>query len=100
MDENQSPIPSQDELANKLFDAPYTHLSAWGQNAVDRALNRITALSSTNKVAAPYNVTLDTTSSTLMQDNERLASLVEQLQIENAELWEENGELKSQLERR
>lgn len=99
MDENQSPIPSQDELASKLFDAPYAHLSAWGQSAVDRALDRIVTLGSSNKVAAPYNVTLDTTSSTLMQDNERLASLVEQLQIENAELWEENGELKSQLEK-
>lgn len=82
-----------DEISQHMFGYPYEHLSSWGKATVDHAIGKIHGLDRP-KINAPHNQTLPTREGSLLADNERLARIVEDLQIENAELWAENQELK------
>lgn len=85
---------NRQDAIEKIFGegVQYEHLSAWGQQRIDRLL----AQSQSSKVDAPYNAALPNREYSLIQDNERLARSNEQLLMENAELWQENQELKLQ----
>jgi hypothetical protein len=85
-----------DEVAQQMFGANYAHLSAWGRATVDHTIGKMYGLDRP-KVNAPHNQTLPNVQGSLLADNERLARIVEDLQQENAELWEENQELRVQL---
>lgn len=84
---------SRDEVAEKLFDASYSRLSAWGKKHVDEVMIKM------GFVEAPYTTTLHDGQepAKLREDNERLARDLESARMENLELWDENSELKSQL---
>lgn len=83
----------RDLAAQKMFDAPYNHLSAWGKRHVNYVLSKI------GKVEAPYNVSLRPAEdpARLRQDNERLSRELDSSRVEALELWDEISELKQQI---
>lgn len=83
----------REEAAQRMYKCSYDELSAWGKNAVDHAMARIEAISIPKE---NYSVTLPNTDTSLRLENERLGRIIEQLEIENAELWQENQELRIQ----
>lgn len=86
---------SYDDIAEKMFGSPFASLSAWGKASVKHVAGRMDLLD--KKVDAPWNQSLATRQASLLAENERLAKLVEDLTIENHELWEENEQLRMQV---
>lgn len=85
--------PSLDEAAESMFGSQFNHLSAWGQKHVIDTLQSFESLSKP-KVEVSHNIALPNQQNSLRADNEKLARRVEDLEQENAELWEENQQLK------
>lgn len=82
---------SKDEIAAKLWGVGRTYdgLSPWGQQKVDHIHQSM--------YPAPANATLPVADN-LRVENLRLASQLEQARIENLELWDENTNLKQEIE--
>jgi hypothetical protein len=82
---------SKESVAREMYGEPYTRLSAWAQQSVDHVIDRM------ERITLP-NPALPNKEMTLERENEKLASELEQTKLENIDLWEENGELKAQVE--
>jgi hypothetical protein len=81
-----------DAVAQELYGAPYEKLSPWGQKvAGDLSLKR------QGGASLPVGGTLQYESAHLAHENKVLHAKVRDLQIENGELWQENGELRARL---
>ena len=80
----------KDEVAERMFNAPYSRLSAWGRNHVDGVMAKFDLLAPAHSATLKENNPL--------ADTEKLAKELEDLRLENSDLWDQNQELKLELE--
>jgi hypothetical protein len=79
----------KNELARIRFGSSYDSLSAFGQSEIDRELTPdLTPYRTVESEQPPLRV------ADVLEENRRLKQAVEDLQDENADLWNENQELR------
>lgn len=87
-----------DFVARRMYGTRYDYLSPFGKAAVDHAIQKISNIQ-TIQSKGINNPRLDNLSPLLEAENRRLSKEVENLQDENQQLWQENHELRLEIER-
>jgi len=84
-------MESKDVIAQRLFQAPYSRLSAFAQDRVDALYN---ALQERHSIQEENDAILGVT---LEERISFLARRIANLEMENEEIWIENSQLKEDL---